>query len=428
MDKGFLFTNLMTYGGALVALFNPYYGLLIYVCFAVIRPEFLWPWSVEPGNYSRIVAVALLIGWVLKGCGNWHFGRARGVVAALAGFLVWALVAMSFAPDRDLAWRYVDNIAKIVLPFLVGITMIDSVAKLKQLAWVLLLSQGYLAFEFNDSYFAGVNRLRADGFGGMDNNSQAIALVSCVGLAFFLGLQSERLWQKVLAFGLGLLMVHAILFSFSRGGMLALAVTGAASFLLIPKKVAHYVLFAAAVLIAVRLAGPEVVERFRTTFAEAEQRDDSADSRVQLWKACLDSMGKRPLGVGPDNFGEYMPEYGFPRGKKAHSLWLQVGAELGVPGLTFLVLFYGLCVWRLFPLTREKTPVPDPWFRGTARMVIASLVGFAVAAQFVSLDRLEIPYYVVLIGAGLLKIAPARAAVSSRSAVRPALAAVPSYS
>ena len=37
-------------------------------------------------------------------------------------------------------------------------------------------------------------------------------------------------------------------------------------------------------------------------------------------------------------------------------------------------------------------------------MVTASLIGFCVAAQFVTLHGLEIPYYVVLIGAGALKL------------------------
>ena len=37
-------------------------------------------------------------------------------------------------------------------------------------------------------------------------------------------------------------------------------------------------------------------------------------------------------------------------------------------------------------------------------MVIAALTGFCVAAQFVSLEALEIPYYVALLGAGALKL------------------------
>src|SRR5205823_12965539 len=178
---------------------------------------------------------------------------------------------------------------------------------------------------------------------------------------------------------------------------------------LIPKKWQHYVGFAAVVVVGLRLAGPEVTARFLTTFAGEKARDASAQSRLDLWAGCWDSMLKRPWGVGPDNWGLIAPEYGFVRGKNAHSLWLEVGASLGFPGLVFLLLFYGLCVVRLCPLIRERRPVPDPEYRGLARMVIASLTGFVVAAQFVSLDRLEPPYYIALLGAALLKLDSIRA-------------------
>jgi probable O-glycosylation ligase (exosortase A-associated) len=394
----------MTYGGALIALHNPFYGLLIYVCFAIVRPDSMWYWSVPQGNYSRTVALALLAGWAMHGFGRWRLGRARGIIAALVLFCLWSIATTAFASNQDVAWSYVESIVKIVLPCLVGITLIDSTRQLKQLTWVILLSQAYVAWEFNLSYFAGYNRLWEEGFGGMDNNCHAIALVACTGLAMFVGLHERRWWLKGLAFAAALLMIHAILFSFSRGGMLSLAVTGLVGFLLVPKRWQHYLAFAAVVLVAIRLAGPEVTARFQTVFAGAEERDASAQSRLVLWGCCWDSMLKRPLGVGPDHWCLIAPEYGFPRGKNAHSLWLEVGASLGFPGLGLLLLFYGLCVARLWPLTRQRFPVTDPEYRGLARMVIASLTGFAVAAQFVSLDRLEPPYYVALIGAGLLKL------------------------
>ena len=50
----------------------------------------------------------------------------------------------------------------------------------------------------------------------------------------------------------------------------------------------------------------------------------------------------------------------------------------------------------------ETPPENEP----EAAMIIAAIVGFAVTASFVSLDNLEPPYYIVLIGAGALKIAP----------------------
>src|SRR5438132_13135473 len=120
--KGLIFTYLLTYGGAAVSLVSPFIGLLIYICFAIIKPEAMWYWSVPVGNYSRIVAIALLIGWVLQGFGNWNFGRARLTVLSLTGFMLWAIVGALLAPQPKAAWGFVEMLAKIVLPFLVGIT------------------------------------------------------------------------------------------------------------------------------------------------------------------------------------------------------------------------------------------------------------------------------------------------------------------
>jgi len=61
-------------------------------------------------------------------------------------------------------------------------------------------------------------------------------------------------------------------------------------------------------------------------------------------------------------------------------------------------------VVRLYPLTRERPTVPDPWFRYLARAVIAAIIGFRISAQFVSIKVLEPPYYIVLVGASLLKV------------------------
>jgi O-antigen ligase len=167
-------------------------------------------------------------------------------------------------------------------------------------------------------------------------------------------------------------------------------------------------------LLALRLAGPEVRERFDTAFADADARDASSQSRVELWGVCWDLMLKHPvLGVGPNHFPPVVQEYGWPAGKEAHSLWLQTGAELGFPGLLWLILFYGLCMVRLMRLARGKREDLGPWFRHMACMVIAALSGFAVAVQFVSAEGLELPYYVVLIGAGVLKLSSQR----SREAV-----------
>ena len=154
--KGLIFTYLLTYGGAVASLFNPFIGLLVYVAFAILRPDSLWSWSVPPGNYSRIVALALLAGWAVHGFGSWSFGRARGVVLAMLGFWAWMVVSALAAPNQDVALRtYVEPLSKVLLPCLVAITLIDSLEKLKQLVWVMAVCLGYLAFEFNQQYYKG---------------------------------------------------------------------------------------------------------------------------------------------------------------------------------------------------------------------------------------------------------------------------------
>jgi len=402
---GLVFTYLMTYGGSVVALFNPFIGLLIYICFAIIRPEALWHWSVPPGNYSRVIALSLLVGWALRGFGDWRFGRATPIVLCLVAFLGWACISATRALMPERAWEWIEAIGKIVLPFVVGMTVIDSTLKLKQLAWLILLGHGYVAYELNRAYLNGFNRLQEVGFGGMDNNCLVITFVTCCGLAFFLGLSARALWQKALAFGCLALMTHAILFSFSRGGMLGLIVVGIVAFLITPKRLTNWLVMLAIAAVAIRLAGPEVVGRFFSTFADDQQRDVSAQSRLDMWKICADAIASNPVfGLGPYHFPVHAAHFGLTEGKEAHSLWLQIGAELGLPGLSLLLLFYLVCIVRLWPVSRFGYPVPDPIFHDIARMVIASLAGFMVAAQFVSLPGLESPYYIVLIGAGALKL------------------------
>jgi O-antigen ligase len=295
---------------------------------------------------------------------------------------------------------------KIILPVVVGITLIDSVAQLQQLAWTLLLCQGYVALELNREYLGGFNRLLEMGHGGMDNNSVAIALVTAAGLGFFLAMEATTWRRKAAAFVALACLGHAVLFSFSRGGMLGLIVAGGVSFFLIPRRPKHYAFFGLAVVAGLILAGPQVRARFMTTFADGKKRDGSAESRLELWGNCLDTMGREPMfGEGPDHFPLVVHRYGWQRGKEAHTLWLQLGAELGVPALAFLLLFYGLTIRRLWKLARGKIAVPDPWLKPAACMSIAALIGFAVSAQFVSLKTLELPYYVALLGMGTLKLA-----------------------
>src|SRR5207302_1267916 len=110
-------------------------------------------------------------------------------------------------------------------------------------------------------YFDNFNRVLELGWVG-DNNCVAIAMVTSVGLALFLGLSARSWWLKVLTLLVGVAMAHVVLLAFSRGGMLALMVMGAVAFLLVPKRPLHFLALVLVVLVVLRLAGTEVRDRF----------------------------------------------------------------------------------------------------------------------------------------------------------------------
>ena len=404
--KGLLFTYGLTLLGPVLALWRPWYGFLAYVTFGIIRPETLWHWSVPPWHYQRVIAVSLIAGWLLHGGGSWSTGRAKPIIAALWGYWIWIVVSAVSAPNQWVAWTFVEKFSKIILPMFIGFTLIESVGHLKQLAWVIVATLGFVAFEANLDHYSGGHRLLLNGYFGVDNNSATIALVTGAGIAFFLGLSETAIWRRWACFGCAAMLAHTPMIAESRGSMLGLISCGVVSAFLIPKTPRNLCLLGFALFIAISLAGPPVVERVSTMFADAEQRDSSATSRIALWGNCLDAMQRFPLtGLGPDHFPlAAKGYYGWDTNKESHSLWLNTGAELGVPGMLFLMSFYGFAVVRLWRLTRNRW-IGQPFLSDIGRMVIASIAGFAVSAMFVALDALEVPFFITILGAGALKLA-----------------------
>jgi O-antigen ligase len=229
--------------------------------------------------------------------------------------------------------------------------------------------------------------------------------------------------SRLVAAACGAVILHTVLLTFSRGAFVGLLAVGVMTFLMMPKRPAFVVAMILAGLLTVRLVGPQLAERFSTTFVDSAQRDLSSESRVQLWRDCLDVALHQPIfGVGPRNWPLVASGYGWPDGKEAHSVWMQTLAETGFPGVGLLALYFGLAIVQLWPIARRRMNAENRQAIGAAMGVILSITGFAVAGQFVTLTGLEIPYYTTMVGVVLLKqvggIKPAPARLESRRETR----------
>jgi O-antigen ligase len=150
---------------------------------------------------------------------------------------------------------------------------------------------------------------------------------------------------------------------------------------------------------------------------------------MQIWQRGVGYVLQHPIfGVGADNFraaeGQLSPfagrqQYGVGvRWNAPHDTFLQVAAELGIPGLVFFVVMMVSAFRDLHPRRSpardrfERPPVP-PALKQALR---AALVGFVVGSLFLSLAYAELLYMLIGLAIAVHKL--------ERRAARRPLAAV----
>ena len=427
--KGLILIYIITAIAAFGGLRFPLLAFYVYVGLAVLRPQAIFGWAGDLSNLSLIVGTSMLIGWVVNGFGSWRFGRGRAVLLLLLGFVSWFTLSGFLGIHVERSMDSLVGLSKVVLPVLVGATMIREAKHWRWLLWTIVLCQGYVGFEMNLDYLVKNYNTASTGYGGMDNNFFALALVTVLGPAVALTIASRTWLERGLAALSAALILHTTLLTFSRGGMVGLLAMAATAFVMVPKKPKHMAVVLLTMLLAVQLTGPELMERYMTTFAPVEERDGSAQGRVELWRDCLIVIGRYPVfGVGPANWVTIAAQYGWPVGKSAHSVWMETAAENGIPGALLLLSFFGLAAWRLWPIARGRAPGTDPYEQALAAGGVLAIVGFAVTGQFVSAPSLEVPYYVVTACIGMLKLRTVRLATAASVAVdRPVAATAPAH-
>ena len=173
--------------------------------------------------------------------------------------------------------------------------------------------------------------------------------------------------------------------TFSRGG--ALALTAALGWLLarraVPLKALAGGAAALAVLgvAAVLAAGPELDQAVREKTHIAET---NVDTRELRWQAAARMVADHPaLGVGPGGFREGYPAASHnaeidEQSPVAHNMYLEIAAELGLPGFA---LFVALLVLTAVISERVRRTTADPL---PIVVVQASLIAVVVASTFLS--------------------------------------------
>jgi putative inorganic carbon (hco3(-)) transporter len=343
-----LFLSLFVICGA-GALYLPLLGLLGYMAHYIIGPESQW-WTASLKQfdirYSLTLAIMAGLG-ILLNSRNLRYGpscwalQEKMLVAFVA--LLWVLRACS---EHTELYTMVDHpalkLTKVAIFCLMLTHVVTDAKSLKAVLWTLVLATFILGIEAYTKPRWVFSSGRLEGVGGADFSESNFLPAFIGGVLPLMGvLFLESRWlQKLVILAAGVFSVNAIVLTRSRGAVVGIAVGGLASLLFAPKgyRTKIFTALVAAGLGGLYLADQTFLSRVETIDRSDDQRDHSAQSRLELWALSYQMLFDYPMGVGPGNFSLHAGHYNvLYEGRDAHNTYVRCFTELGIPGFLLLL-------------------------------------------------------------------------------------------
>lgn len=381
-----------------VIVFRPFFGLLTYSWLAYMRPQDMtWGMSrVLP--LSEWVALAMLAGIVVT------LGREKLITIKIQTVLLillglWISLTVMTAVVPEMAQETYGYYWKGIAIALLTTGLVRDRQRFRLLYLLIPFSIGFLGAKRG---LVGLMRggiQYNDGPGGMmkDNNSFALMLNMMLPLLVGIALTDERKWVRVAAASMAALCVPTILFTFSRGGLLALCVVAALLLWRSKNRLVVAGLMAVTLVVFLAFTSDSITEKYvdRAQTIDDYQEDGSARGRINAWKTSWNVFLDYPVvGVGPNNlavvFRRYSPEV--DRFRVAHNAYFQLLAECGLPGLLLFVGALGAALWRM---ERLRKVASERWIEIQARMLQISIVAYMVGSLFLNTAYNEVIYHLI---------------------------------
>jgi O-antigen ligase len=368
------------------------------------RPED-WIPGLSALPLAKIVGVlsALAFLWSLAQIGQ-RFPPEVIFVLLLIGQL---FATVPFSPVwRGGAFMHALDFAKVGFIVLVMVMAVTAFERLRQLLFIQAAS---VATVCGVTVLKG--RMRGGRLEGILNgnyanpNDLALAIVISLPLCLALFFLSKRILWKILWAVAMAVMAYALLLTGSRGGFLALAMSGGVCLWEFAIRGRRFYLLPLAALLGTALlvlSSGIMSQRLGATF---DDKDDATSSRGSaqarqrlLWRS-LEITAEHPLfGVGPGNFAVISGSW-----HETHNSFTQMSSEAGIPAL----VFYVIILWRGFKNVRivKKFSRNEKQLRLLAGALHASLAGFVIGSFFASVAYQFFPYFIVIYTTALLRIA-----------------------
>jgi O-antigen ligase len=310
-------------------------------------------------------------------------------------FLTWALLSASWAenPGRsiDTTSRYFQN----MILFLIVYTAVRERKHAIWIAWAWLLGATVATVPamLNPPTYEDDLTVRISGTIG-DPNELAALLVAGMAFAGILAVTTKESALRVAAGSAVVLFLAGLIYTVSRGGLLALFVALIAACLMAGR-------WRGRTLVVTALGLMTMVIYF-ASFAGLDARDrvttvEGGSGRTDIWKVGWRMVEDEPIhGIGSGNFPISSIHYLLQPGvlerdefiidtpKVAHNTYLQILAELGIVGIALFLTIIGFAMRCALKAAQWFGRNGDYHMELFSRGMVVALVGILAADFFIS--------------------------------------------
>jgi len=387
-----------------------YRALLLFTAFYYLRPEDyipgldVIPWVKISGG---IALLALIFGIMGKGK-----VKLPAEIKFLLLLFTQMVLAIPFAVWRGGAFAVVfEKFSKAVIVAVLISMIVGRMAELRRLLWIQAASVAVVTFAsvvIGHHYFG---RLYGASNGILENPNDLainIAINFPLCLAFLLGARGpvrKGVWAIAV-----LIMLYAVVATYSRSGLIALIVTVLVCVWEYGVKGRRVYLVAiagllAVVALAVALVTPHYTTRVKSIFAgniEGSGDRGSLEARGALLKQSISLALHHPIfGIGPGNF----PIIAENDWRVAHNSYTEIAAEAGFPALILFLLALAWAFKNVRRVRKAQSYAADRELQLFTGALWASLAAYIVSAGFASTEYNLFPYFMIAYTSALYRIA-----------------------
>jgi probable O-glycosylation ligase (exosortase A-associated) len=391
---------------------RPFLFVLAYAYIDIVSPQRLSYYLLNSLPISLVAFAAALGGWlVVDDKRDMRFSWRQGLMLLLLGYCAWTTAHADFPVEAAAKWGWVWKalIFAIFLPLTLRTKL-----RIEALSLTMILCASSIIIT------GGVKTLASGGGYGslnlmVENNSGLYegSIISTVSICIIPLILYFAKWGTIFppdwrvkgfAYALCFACLLMPIGTQARTGLVCAAILAGLMLLRAKRRILYGSLIAGAVLISIPFLPASFTARMSTI--QNHQADESAGTRMAVWRWTMDYASEHPMGGGFDAYLQNKLRYNTvktvgtgdtvvlqttmieDKGRAYHSSYFEMLGEQGYPGLAMWLMLNLMCLVRTEMLRRRflrVTEGPDAWVSPYALAMQQGHIIYLIGSLFVGI-------------------------------------------